>query len=67
MDNDKSQLIKNRAYELWELEGRPEGKHEHHWRTAEQEVAEKGNVPPVKPRATAPVPKVTQRKPRKPI
>jgi hypothetical protein len=30
--------IKERAYQLWEGEGRPHGKHLEHWRRAEQEV-----------------------------
>ncbi len=30
--------ILNRARELWEREGRPEGRTEAHWNTAEQEL-----------------------------
>lgn len=30
--------IKERAYQLWEREGRPHGKDLEHWRRAEQEV-----------------------------
>jgi hypothetical protein len=32
-------LIRNRAYELWEQEGRPQGRHEQHWAQAVEEVA----------------------------
>lgn len=37
--------IRERAYQIWEREGRPDGKHLEHWRRAEQEVksqAERG-------------------------
>jgi hypothetical protein len=30
--------IKNRAYEIWERSGRPEGREEEFWRLAEQEL-----------------------------
>jgi hypothetical protein len=30
--------IARRARELWEQEGRPEGRHQEHWRQAEQEL-----------------------------
>lgn len=29
---------RRRAYEIWEREGRPEGRHEDHWRHAEYEI-----------------------------
>lgn len=31
--------VRARAYEIWEREGRPEGRHAEHWRQAEQELA----------------------------
>lgn len=31
--------IRDRAYEIWEREGRPEGKAETHWAQAEAEIA----------------------------
>lgn len=42
--------IRQRAYEFWEIEGRPAGKHEEHWqRAAEQREAEQGRgEPPVR-------------------
>lgn len=39
--------IRERAYEIWEREGRPHGKHLEHWRRAKQEVeaqAEQGDL-----------------------
>ena len=30
--------IRRKAYEIWESEGRPEGRHDEHWRRAEEEV-----------------------------
>jgi Protein of unknown function (DUF2934) len=38
-------LIKSRAYAIWEDEGRPEGKHLEHWRSAAQEVAGSADAP----------------------
>ena len=39
-DNDRDQRIRDRAYRLWEEEGRPEGRHEHHWTQASQQVGD---------------------------
>jgi Protein of unknown function (DUF2934) len=39
--------IRRRAHEIWEREGRPEGRHEEHWTQARREVeAEEGGSPP---------------------
>ena len=38
MANETEQAVKARAYELWEQEGRPEGRHAYHWAQAEQEL-----------------------------
>lgn len=35
MDEDR---IRQRAYAIWEQEGRPEGRHEAHWEQARQEL-----------------------------
>jgi hypothetical protein len=35
---DAEQDIKNRAYAIWEDEGRPEGKHLEHWQQATREI-----------------------------
>jgi hypothetical protein len=38
--------IRRRAQEIWEREGRPEGRHEEHWARARREVeAEEGGLP----------------------
>jgi Protein of unknown function (DUF2934) len=36
---DLHERIRQRAYELWEQDGRPEGQAEHYWYRAEAEVA----------------------------
>lgn len=45
----RDEEIRKRAYSLWEKEGRPEGKHRHHWTLAEHELdaqqGEAGNPP----------------------
>ena len=38
--SDKKEAIHKKAYEIWEAEGRPEGKHEEHWSRAEEEMTE---------------------------
>jgi Protein of unknown function (DUF2934) len=35
--------VAHRAYEIWEAEGRPDGRHLEHWRQAEEEFATHGN------------------------
>ena len=40
MSEDRESRIHKRAHELWEQEGRPEGRHDHHWRQASREVAD---------------------------
>ena len=37
-DADVRERVRQRAYSLWEQEGRPEGQAEDHWRRAEAEV-----------------------------
>jgi hypothetical protein len=32
--------VRARAYDIWEREGRPAGRHDEHWRQAEQELAD---------------------------
>ncbi len=38
MDSDWNKRLHERAYQLWEEEGRPNGRHEDHWRRAEAEL-----------------------------
>jgi hypothetical protein len=43
MNVEKQTLIEQRAYALWQQEGRPHGRHEEHWNRAAREVeAEQG-------------------------
>ena len=37
MENGGDERLERRAYELWEMEGRPEGKDKEHWSRAESE------------------------------
>ena len=41
----REERVMLRAYEIWQQEGRPEGRQEEHWRRAEQEVGNVGAVP----------------------
>jgi hypothetical protein len=36
---DVAERIRQRAYEIWEREGRPEGREQEHWEQAEREIA----------------------------
>ena len=38
MENDKEERIRRRAHELWEREGRPDGREAEHWDVAEREL-----------------------------
>jgi hypothetical protein len=40
---DREERIKRRAHELWEHEGRPEGRQQEHWDQAVQEVESEGS------------------------
>ncbi|HYE49339.1 MAG TPA: DJ-1/PfpI family protein [Azospirillaceae bacterium] len=35
---ERERLVRERAYEIWESEGRPHGRHEEHWQRAHAEV-----------------------------
>jgi hypothetical protein len=35
---DREERIRQRAHQLWEADGRPEGRHDHHWSQAEREI-----------------------------
>jgi hypothetical protein len=37
--DDLQQRVQQRAYELWESEGRPEGREQAHWLQAQHEIA----------------------------
>ena len=36
--DDRERKIRDRAYAIWEREGRPQGRESEHWRQAEREV-----------------------------
>jgi Protein of unknown function (DUF2934) len=38
MNGKRDDRIRSRAYGIWEREGRPQGRHEHHWHQASREV-----------------------------
>ncbi|MDX0439903.1 DUF2934 domain-containing protein [Sinorhizobium medicae] len=38
VDNQREELIRRRAYVIWEHEGRPDGQHERHWEQAAREM-----------------------------
>lgn len=40
MDGDLEHRIRERAYELWEAEGQPEGREDQHWRQAQADITE---------------------------
>jgi hypothetical protein len=37
---DRQELVRRRAYEMWEQQGRPFGRHADHWAAAERERAD---------------------------
>lgn len=42
--DDREELIRRRAYAIWEREGRPEGQDKRHWEQASQEMT-RGDPP----------------------
>lgn len=67
MDQNVERRIRDRAYSIWEEEGRPAGRDVEHWLRAAQEVAaEEGapaaaeDAPAATPEAEAPKPKRTR-------
>jgi hypothetical protein len=38
-ESDLQQRIQQRAYQLWESEGRPEGREQAHWQQAQRELS----------------------------
>ncbi|MER2536389.1 MAG: DUF2934 domain-containing protein [Rhizobiaceae bacterium] len=53
---DREERIRQRAHQLWEADGRPEGRHDHHWSQAEREIndAEPAHGTPVAPGSAIP-------------
>jgi hypothetical protein len=48
MSQPTEKEIKNRAYEIWERNGRPQGKEDEFWRLAEQELRNEDKSSPVR-------------------
>jgi hypothetical protein len=48
MANPTEKEIKKRAYELWELNGKPEGREEEFWQQAEQELRNEDKSSPLR-------------------
>jgi hypothetical protein len=46
MDEDKAQRVRDRAYAIWESEGRPDDRHADHWTQAEQDLEADRKVKP---------------------
>jgi len=42
--SDREEQIRRRAYEIWERDGRPEGREAEHWRQAAQEIEAEENA-----------------------
>jgi len=40
MNKDTEKEIRERAYRIWQEEGRPKGKHKEHWERARKEIEE---------------------------
>lgn len=38
MENEWTKWLHERAYAFWESDNRPEGRHDEHWRRAEEEL-----------------------------
>jgi Protein of unknown function (DUF2934) len=41
---EREQLVRRRAYEIWEQQGRPHGRHGGHWEAAERELGDAGKT-----------------------
>ena len=52
MHPDDQDLIRARAHQIWEREGRPDGRHIEHWEMASAEIAEEAK-PAKKPASLA--------------
>src|SRR5690349_3820536 len=46
--------IRQRAYEIWEREGRPDGRHDEHWAMARQEIEKGRTLAPAAPEDASP-------------
>ena len=44
MNEDREKEIRERAYRIWQDEGRPKGKHKEHWERARKEIQEEADM-----------------------
>ena len=49
-DTGRAERVRQRAYEIWEAQGKPDGHHLEHWLQAEAELSETGRPSPPLPR-----------------
>jgi hypothetical protein len=49
MTSDSDTRIQERAYAIWEAEGRPHGKHDEHWHRAAEEIARESEAASLRP------------------
>ncbi|WP_448208096.1 DUF2934 domain-containing protein [Azospirillum sp. sgz302134] len=52
-DRDRNDRIQRRAHEIWEREGKPQGRHDDHWSQAEAEIRAEEDAAGAKPKKTA--------------
>jgi hypothetical protein len=55
--HNHEERVRERAYRIWEEQGRPEGRQEEHWRQAEIEI-EDARTRTLSPRGTPEIPEV---------
>lgn len=46
MTSGDDETVRRKAYELWESEGRPDGRHDDHWHRANSSVTKPGQAAP---------------------
>lgn len=63
MSTETDTLVRERAYHIWEAEGRRDGWALDHWMRARREIA--GDAPATPAEATAPAPAKTRKAPAK--
>jgi hypothetical protein len=68
MSDDRHDAIRTRAYQLWEEEGRPHGRDEHHWHEASRGAGDEagGDLTEELPAAPPPAPKPRAARPKEP-
>lgn len=59
MSDDRRQRIERRANEIWQREGRPDGRADQHWRLATAEIEAEEAAAEVSLASAAPVPEAT--------